>query len=193
MAVSLRAARRTGARAGDLVSIHGAGPIGLGAVLALRAAGVAVLVSDPSPARRAAAAALGAEHVVDPSETNVAAAGRDLTGGLGTAGAIDAAGAEAAFQSALRGLRPDGTLVVVGHHHQPIQLRSWSLIGSETRVTGSVIYDGADIAAVIAGMVAGHYPLDGWVTTITLDRVVEDGLFPLREQRAGKVLVDLRQ
>jgi len=191
MAVSRRAARRTKALAGELVAVHGAGPIGLGILLALRAEGVAAVAIDPSPARRAAAKALGAIEVLDPTSDEVVRALRDMSDGLGVAATVDAAGVESAFQTGLRSTRPDGTLVVVAHHHEPIQLRSGSLIFGEVRVTGSAIYESDDFAWVIAAMAGGAYQLTDWVTTIDLDRVVEDGLEPLRAGTTNKVLVTL--
>jgi (R,R)-butanediol dehydrogenase/meso-butanediol dehydrogenase/diacetyl reductase len=190
MAVARRAVRRTGARPGDLVAVHGAGPIGLGSLLALRRDGIDTVVIDPSPSRRSAALALGATCVIDPSE-NVVAALRDATSGIGVAASVDAAGAESAFQAAVRTTRPDGVVVIVAHHHEPIQLRSGSLIFGEVQVTGSAIYDSSDVAWVIEAMEAGAYRLEGWVTTIELDRVVDDGLTPLRSRESNKILVSL--
>ena len=192
MAVARRAVRRTGIReAGRLVVVHGAGPIGLGALLALRDAGVHVVAVDPSPARRAAATALGAQVVVDPAEDDVASAVRDLTHGLGADAAIDAAGVPSAFSAALRSTRPDGIVVVVAHHNEALSLRSGHLIFNEIAITGSSIYDADDFAWVIDAMQRGAYPLDGWISTIQLDRAVEDGFEALREQRVNKVLVQL--
>lgn len=191
MAVAHRAARRVGARAGELVVVHGAGPIGLGVLLALRALGAACAVSDPAGVRREAARSLGAEHVLDPSTDDVVAAVRELTSGTGAAGAVDAAGVDPALTAALRSTRPDGTVVIVAHHEERLDLRSWSLISTEVRLTGSLLYESEDYRAVIRAMAQGHYPLEGWVDTIALDRVVEDGLEPLRRQEANKVLVTL--
>ena len=191
MAVARRAVRRSGSAAGGLVVVHGAGPIGLGALLALRHDNVDVVVVDPSPERRATAGALGAQTVIDPISDDVGAAVRDLTSGLGADASIDAAGVPSALSAALRSTRPDGTVVVVAHHHQPLTLRSGQLIFNEINLTGSSIYDADDIAWVIAAMQRGAYPLDGWITTIELDRVVEDGFIALREQRVNKVLVRL--
>jgi (R,R)-butanediol dehydrogenase/meso-butanediol dehydrogenase/diacetyl reductase len=171
--------------------VYGGGPIGLAALIAWRAEGSEVLLSDPSAERRAAARGLGAEHVIDPSTADVAVAVRDLTGGLGAAGAIDAAGAPAALRAALRSTRPDGEVVLVAHHYEPLELRSGTLIFSEVHVTGSAIYDADDFGWVIAAMAVGAYPLDGWVTTIELERVVEDGLAPLHARTVNKVLVRL--
>lgn len=191
MAVSRRAVRRAGIREGDLVVVHGAGPIGLGAVMALRHCGVNVISVDPSPIRRAAASALGARTVMDPTSNDVVAAVRDLTHGLGAHAAIDAAGVPSSLATALRSTRPNGTVVLVAHHHQPLALRSGHLIFSEIALTGSSIYDADDIGWVIAAMQLGAYPLDDWITTIELDRVVEDGFEAMREQRVNKVLVRL--
>jgi threonine dehydrogenase-like Zn-dependent dehydrogenase len=73
---------------------------------------------------------LGADGVVDPATDDVAAALREMTDGLGAAGAIEAVVAASAFQGALRSTRPDGTVVLVGHHFRPLELRSGSLIFS---------------------------------------------------------------
>lgn len=191
MAVSRRAARRTGVDDGAMVVVHGAGPIGLGALLSLRDGGVNVIAVDPSAARREAASSLGAHAVIDPANDDVAAAVRDLTKGLGADAAIDAAGVPSALSAALRSTRPDGTIVIVAHHHQPLALRSGHLIFSEIALTGSSVYAKDDIAWVIEAMQRGVYPLDGWVTTIELDRVVEDGFMALRDHRVNKVLVRL--
>jgi len=191
MAVSRRAVRRAGVDEGDVVVVHGGGPIGLGALLALRAGNVRTVVADPSATRRAAALILGAEEVIDPATEDVAASVRDLTDGLGAHASIDAAGVATVVAMALRSTRPDGTVVLVAHHHQPLSLRSGHLIFNEVAITGSSIYDADDVAWVIDAMGRGVYPLDGWIDVIELDRVVEDGFEALGEQRVNKVLVRL--
>lgn len=188
MAVAHRAAARVGAGPGELVAVYGAGPIGLGALLALRARGVETLVSDPSATRRDAARLLGATHVVDPAATDPVAALRDLTGGAGAAGSVEAAGVAATVTAAMDGTRPGGSAVVVAVHARPIPVSRNALVRREVDLRGSMIYDRDDFAAVIEGMRAGSYPLDGWVETIELDDVV-DGLAALRAQRANKLLV----
>ena len=189
MAVSRRAVRRAGAKEGDVAVVHGAGPIGLGALLALIADRVHVLIVDPSPVRRAAAAALGAQIVVDPTDVDIVDVVRELTGGIGAACSIEASGTEPALTAALLSTRPDGTVVVVAHHRAPYPLRSASLIFNEIVLTGSLIYETSDFRWVIDGMQRGAYPLDGWVTEIPLQRVVEDGFAPLRAQLANKIVV----
>ncbi len=68
MAVALHAVRRGEVGKGQVAIVIGCGPIGLGVVAMLKAAGVRrVVASDLSPGRRALAVAMGADVVVDPA------------------------------------------------------------------------------------------------------------------------------
>ncbi|MFE3443728.1 alcohol dehydrogenase catalytic domain-containing protein [Nocardia sp. NPDC059180] len=61
--------QQSGLTDADSALVIGCGPIGLGAILAAKAHGArTVIASEPSPARRALARALGADVVVDPNE-----------------------------------------------------------------------------------------------------------------------------
>ena len=188
LAVALRAARRVRAGAGELVVVHGAGPIGIGTLLSLRAGGVRVAVVDPSPLRRAGAAQLGAEVVLDPGD-DVRAAVHALTDGYGAAGSVDAAGVPSALRSAVATTRPDGTVVVVGlHAERTLPLSAAHLVHNEVQLTGSLAYTD-EFPDVLELMAQGAFPLDGWVRSIAFDRVVADGFEPLSRQEALKVLV----
>lgn len=68
MAVALHAVRRAEVRKTDTAIVLGCGPVGLGVILQLKAAGVGtVIASDFSPARRDLARRCGADVVVDPA------------------------------------------------------------------------------------------------------------------------------
>jgi len=68
MAVALHAVRRGEVGKRDVAIVIGCGPIGLGAILMLKASGVrSVVASDFSPGRRALAERCGADVVVDPA------------------------------------------------------------------------------------------------------------------------------
>jgi threonine dehydrogenase-like Zn-dependent dehydrogenase len=69
MAVAWHAVRRGEVNKRTVAIVVGCGPIGLGVILMLKAKGVRrVVASDYSPARRALAAACGADVVVDPAD-----------------------------------------------------------------------------------------------------------------------------
>jgi len=81
MAVALHAVRRGEVAKGQVAIVVGCGPIGLGVVAMLKAAGVrTVVASDFSPARRALATAMGADVVVDPAEDSAYDAARAAGG-----------------------------------------------------------------------------------------------------------------
>jgi threonine dehydrogenase-like Zn-dependent dehydrogenase len=69
MAVALHAVRRADIGKRQVAIVIGCGPVGLGVVLMLKAAGVrTVVASDYSPGRRALAQACGADVIVDPAD-----------------------------------------------------------------------------------------------------------------------------
>jgi (R,R)-butanediol dehydrogenase/meso-butanediol dehydrogenase/diacetyl reductase len=191
MAVALRAVLRTGAERGQIVAVHGAGPIGIGVLLALRARGIEAIASDPSAVRRRALDALGFERVLDPHETDVAAAIRELTGGRGADHSVDAAGVPAALDAAIKSTAADGTVMMVAVPLQPVQLPRRFFAQAELRLTSSTgVRD--EFPETISSIARGDYPLEGWVTTIALDGLIDEGFEPLHRQEKVKVLVDLR-
>jgi (R,R)-butanediol dehydrogenase/meso-butanediol dehydrogenase/diacetyl reductase len=190
LAIAWHTANRCAVSAGQVVAIHGAGPIGIGAYLTLRRRGVEVIIVDPSANRRAVALALGARQVLDPGACDVVAAIRELTGGYGAHASIDAAGVPQSFAAMLHGTRVDGTAVVVAIHHRPVIIPPFDLLMPEVRLTGVALSVNA-FPAVIAEMARGSYPLEGWVETIPFEGVIEQGIERLRRQQGMKIVVDV--
>ncbi|MGY1639233.1 2,3-butanediol dehydrogenase [Geodermatophilus sp. SYSU D00742] len=173
MAVAWHAVDTSGIRPGQAALVAGAGPIGIGLWFALRARGVeTVVVSEPSAARRAAVAGLGATRVVDPTTGDLAAAVAEATGGDGVDVAFDAAGAGAAVVQAVGLLAPGGRLVVVALHEKAFEFDPTMLVFGETSMTGVLAYLPRDFDAVIAAMAEGRYDATGWVEEIGVDDVV---------------------
>ncbi len=190
LAIAWHTANRCEVQAGEVVAIHGAGPIGAGLFLTLKRRGVDAIIVDPAPTRRAALAGLGARVVLDPHACDVGAAIRDLTGGRGAHASIDAAGGASAFAAMLHGTRIDGTAVVVAIHHEPVRIAPFDLLMPEVRLTGVALSVNA-FPAVIAEMARGSYPLAGWVETIPFDGLIEQGIGRLRRQQGMKIVVDI--
>lgn len=161
MAVGWHAVVRSGAVADSTALLLGAGPVGIGAWYAFRARGVEnVLVSEPNAERRAAIAALGAT-VIDPVNEDLAQAVAELTNGEGVSVAVDAAGVQAAFTSALEHLAPSGRLSVVAMHEQPVQFDAAGLMLGQWEIVGSVGYDPQDFDDIIEAMDRGVYSAEG--------------------------------
>ncbi|MGC2030732.1 MAG: 2,3-butanediol dehydrogenase [Steroidobacteraceae bacterium] len=190
LAVAWHTANRCRLQAGQTVAIHGAGPIGIGVFLTLKARGVDAIVVDPSPLRRAVVSRLGARVTLDPGDCDPVAAIRDLTQGRGAHASVDAAGVPAAFQATLHGTRVDGTAVVVAIHHAPVVIPPFDLLMPEVCLTG-VAMSAHAFPSVIDAMAGGDYPLEGWVETIAFENLIEDGIERLHRQQGLKILVNL--
>ena len=190
MAVALRSARRAEVKAGQTVVVLGAGPIGLGAFFACRWMGAEAIVVEPSAQRRAILSGLGASTILDPTTDDVASAVLDLTGGIGAHAAIDAAATPATFAAAMASTRRGGTVSIVGIAHEPLAFDPIALFQTEITVRASNAYSD-DFPMVIGAMAQGAYSLDGWVSTIAFDDLIEGGFEVLRAGQAMKILVEL--
>lgn len=94
---------------GDVVLVIGAGPIGLMHLQLARASGARkVIVSEPSPERRALAAQLGATRTVDPSSENLIEIVRGETDGDGADVVVAAIGVTQILNQLLELTRPGG-------------------------------------------------------------------------------------
>jgi (R,R)-butanediol dehydrogenase/meso-butanediol dehydrogenase/diacetyl reductase len=191
MVVSYHAVKVSRIQPGRAAVIAGLGPIGVGLFFALRAAGITnIIASDPSAERRGIVSTLGATTVIDPTVTEVATAAREATDGLGAQVVFEAAGVGVAILTAIEALAPQGKIVVVGIHEQPMELNPTSLLLGEAQIVASLTYTDDDYRQVIAGMSRGEISTEGWVDHAPLD----DLLTVYDELRRGarmKVLVDL--
>lgn len=109
-------------RLGDTVAVFAQGPIGLCATLGARLMGAAEIYAvEPHPERARMAMRFGATRVLSPDKAPI-----DMilaeTAGRGVDVAIEAMGATAAFESALRVLRPGGRLSSVGTYSGHVEL-----------------------------------------------------------------------
>jgi threonine dehydrogenase-like Zn-dependent dehydrogenase len=110
-------------RIGDFVAVFAQGPIGLCATAGAKLSGAAkIIVVDRFPERLAMARRLGADHVIDFSRTNPVDEIMRLTAGRGVDVAIEALGTQATFESALRVLRPGGTLSSLGVYSSDLRI-----------------------------------------------------------------------
>lgn len=101
--------------AGDTVLVLGAGGIGLSVVQGARIAGATtIVVSDPVAERREAASAVGATHVVDPTNDDVVSHAMAATGAIGVDHAFDAVGSARLVETGVAATRRGGTTVLVG-------------------------------------------------------------------------------
>ncbi len=110
-------------RIGDTVAIFAQGPIGLCATAGARLMGATTIIAvDRVAERLEMAKRLGADYVVDYSKCDPVAEIMKYTGGRGVDVAIEALGKSLTFESALRVLRPGGTLSSLGVYSEDLKI-----------------------------------------------------------------------
>lgn len=190
MSVAYHAATLGDVKSGDTAMVFGAGPIGIGLWFALRGKGVDdVLVVEPSATRSAAIERLGA-RTLDPAAIDVPAFTADHTEGRGADAVFDAAGVTPAVETALGCVGSRKPMVSVAIYEKPLTTPLLNLVMNESRIQGSLCYTADDFEAVIALMAQGAYDTTGWVTSIGLDDVIDEGFEALHAGTKMKVLVD---
>lgn len=107
---------------GDSVVVFAQGPIGLCATAGAKLMGASFIISVDGDAHRLAMSQrMGADVALDYRDTDVVAEVKRLTGG-GADVAIEALGTQQTFESALRSLRPAGTLSSLGVYSGKLQI-----------------------------------------------------------------------
>lgn len=183
---------RARVRAGEWVTVVGAGGVGLSAVMIAKALGAHVIAVDRHPEALARAGDLGADHLIDAAD-DVAVTVADLTGG-GSHVAVDAVGSEATSATAIHSLRRRGRLAqvgllpgVTGHPRLPMD----RVIGWELDLLGSHGMAATDYPDMLALIAAGRLRPDLLIErTVGLDEACV--LLPTfdRATVAGITIVD---
>lgn len=141
-----RALQRAGVGAGQKVAIFGVGGLGHLAVQIARAWGAEVIALDLDPAKLALATQLGAAQALN-------AASADDIKALRKAGGVHVAvvtsAARAAYDTAVKLLRPGGALSIVGLPSEPLAFNALTLVGIEARILASSVGTREDLRAVL--------------------------------------------
>lgn len=186
---------RSGAGAGDVALVGGAGPIGLLLSAVLKAEGLTVIVTELSEARKAIARSTGvADHVLDPSREDVGARVRALTGGRGADVAFECSSVTAVLDQLLDAVRPGGVVVNVSIWSHPAAVDMQKLVLKEIDLRGTIAYV-RDHPATIRLVREGKVDLAPFISArIPLDRLIEDGFETLihHNETAVKIIVSPR-
>ena len=131
----------------DRAIVIGAGTIGLAALQAARAAGIAqVVVAEPHSGRRAQAATLGATETV--ASADDIAAGASLV--------IDAVGRVETRSRGIALTSGAGTFVAIGLHADAVPVSFHDLIRREIAIQGSYAYSDDDFATALRWLAEGR-------------------------------------
>jgi (R,R)-butanediol dehydrogenase/meso-butanediol dehydrogenase/diacetyl reductase len=191
LSVAHHAVRQSGAKAGDTAVVFGAGPIGLFITLVLRAVGVSAIYNvEISSIRKEKAHSAGSTLVIDPTEEDVVARVRELTGGRGTDVAFECVAASPALQAAMDCTKSGGTVVNVSIWSHNADINLFGLTMRELRLVGTSAYAN-DHAAVIKLLQEGKLgDVEQYITgRIAVEDVVEQGFKQLVHNKEENVKI----
>jgi (R,R)-butanediol dehydrogenase/meso-butanediol dehydrogenase/diacetyl reductase len=196
LSVVTHAVRKGRVAPGDIVTVVGAGMIGLGTLQVARAAGAAaVFVVEKIARRRQRALAMGATAVIDPEHGDAVAQIRELTAGHGADIAFDCVGTEGSVNSALALARKGGRVVIVGVFKSPPTVDLNKVVLEEREIYGCLAYVD-DFPRAIALVADGRLDAEAFVTKrIALDDIIEEGFQQLLDDPTDqiRIVVDTKQ
>jgi threonine dehydrogenase-like Zn-dependent dehydrogenase len=127
---------------GGTVAVIAQGPVGLMATAGARLCGAGLIIGVESvPNRQQLARSYGADEIVDFTKVDVVERVLELTDGRGVDTAIEALGADATFQMAVKVTKPGGTISNIGYfgegEHVRIPRVEWGVgMANKTIATG---------------------------------------------------------
>nr|WP_308220470.1 zinc-binding dehydrogenase [Microbacterium proteolyticum] len=183
LAVALHALGKAGEVAGLDVLVTGSGPIGLMAIAASVAAGARVTATDVLAGPLDRAAALGAYATIDVSQADVDAGAYAVV--------LECSGVPVSISTALRAVRPGGTVVQVGMlPDDPRSVNLAPFISKEVRYFGAFRFlDEIDRAVELLASTPG---IESALTHEFAVTDAEEAFATARDsQRSGKVVFAL--
>lgn len=195
LSVGRHAFVRSGASAGQVAIVGGAGPIGLLTAAVLKAEGLTVYISELSEARKQMARTTGvADEVFDPRDGDVAERVRERTGGSGADVAFECSSVPAVLDMLLDAVRPGGVVVNVSIWGHKPAVDMPKVVLKEIDLRGTIGYAG-DHPATIALVQSGRLDLAPFITgRIGLDALVSEGFDQLinNNEHHVKIIVNPR-
>jgi threonine dehydrogenase-like Zn-dependent dehydrogenase len=182
-------------RLGDAVVVFAQGPIGLCATAGAHLSGASLVIAvDSVPSRLEFARKMGADVVLNHKSQDVVAEIKRLTGG-GADVAIEALGQPATFESALRCVRPGGTVSSLGVYsgHLTIPLDAFAAGLGDNAIVTSLCPGGKERMRRLMSIVAAHrFPFQELVTHSFKLADIEAAYDLFSHQRDGVMKVALR-
>jgi aryl-alcohol dehydrogenase len=173
-------------RPGSSLVVFGTGGVGMSAILAGRVCGCTTIIAvDVKRARLETALALGATHAINPSETDLIDAIKEITRG-GVEYAIDTTGNGKIIRQAVDALAVGGKCGLIASSEEEIHIGAGELLPGRSLVgiiEGSAIPD-IFIPQMIELYKQGRFPFDRMITFYDLDRINE----AVADSESGKTL-----
>lgn len=166
------------------VLVIGAGTIGLLLVTILRYRKAKnIIVSDNSPFRLETALRCGADHVINPSKTNLSEEISRLTGSRMIDISFEAVGVSATANDAVNNLRKGGTAIWVGLAQKVISIDMQKVVNDEITIRGNYVYSYEEFGKALSLLETGEIDLSPLQTH---HYRLEDGVRAFKDLEANK-------
>ncbi len=183
---------RSGAKAGDIALVGGAGPIGLLLSAILKAKGLKVIITELSAKRKEKAKESGvADYILDPSEVDVVSEVMKITNGDGVDVAFECSSVNKVLDTLVAAVKPTGVIVIVSIWSHPASINVHSVVMKELDVRGTIAYVN-DHEETIKLVEEGKINLEPFITQrIQLDDLISQGFETLihNNESAVKIIV----
>lgn len=172
--------------------IVGAGAMGMLHLLVAQCMGLRTTVSDPDPERRATAAALGADFVVDPSVTDLPKFAKEITGGLGYSSCVVTSPAPVAFSSAVESLAKAARLNIYTAYEDKmsIPVDANAIHRQELLITGTEGRLEEDFLQAVRLLAFGKVDVKPLVSAVTSFSTIDEGFKTALSKHAYRVLLE---
>jgi (R,R)-butanediol dehydrogenase/meso-butanediol dehydrogenase/diacetyl reductase len=197
LAVMVRAVRRGNVQAGDVVTVIGAGAIGLCGIAVAKAAGASQVIAIAHGGKRAEVAVeMGATRVLNSNQEGWREEFYDLTQGLGADVVIDAGGNPKAMRLAVELTRRQGRCVINSVVDDDIPVPGLDILLGEKEIAGTVGHStNREFRWALQYLADGRVDVEPMITDrIYLADAVDKGFKRLAVDRAQiKILVTPHQ
>lgn len=179
---------------GEAVAVIGCGGVGHHGVLWAKQRGAAPIIAvDLSAGARRRALEAGADHALDPADTDVPKSVRALTGGAGAECALEFVGRADTVTTAMKCLKRGGRAVIVGVGPERVTLPPLqAFVGNELSLVASLGFHRADLEKIIGMIAAGEVDVSGSVSETVPLEGINDALKRLAERKGNPVRVVVR-
>ena len=170
LSVSIRALKKARFKAGESVTVIGAGAVGLLAAQAARALGAKeVIIFEKLENRKEIAKELGFKQIYDPTEFNEEHL-TEIT--------LECSGNKQAIELAIKSIKPSGRAVLIGISSQNPELNTFDLIVKEKEVLGTLSHiKNEDFQAALDLISSGKINLTSVISDrISLNSALDQGL-----------------
>ena len=165
LAVACHDISRARLKAGEKAVILGGGPIGQLVAQVALGIGAEVMISEPSPERRAFAEKTGAQ-AVNPIEQDLKAAVEDWTRGKGADVVFEVSGVQPAVDAMTEIAAVRGRICMVAIHSQKPQLDLFKFFWRELELVGARVYEAQDFEQAIEMVANGKIDLVPFISKV---------------------------